>query len=258
MNLQNDPQSFALMKFGIGQPVLRSEDPMLVRGEGRYTDDIKLAGPGLCGDGAQPPSPTASSSGIDTDGRAHDAGRARRLYRRRPRRLRHAQMHRAVQEPRRHADEASRRGRRCRPTRCASSAIRSPSSSPRPLLQAKDAAEAVEVDIEPLPAVTEPERRGAPGRAAASTTKRRATSRSTTTSATPRRWRRPSPRPRMSPAQARQQPRGRQRDGAARGDRRLRSGERALHAAAPLARACSACGATSRTFSRSSRSRCAS
>ena len=25
MNLQNDPQSFALMKFGIGQPVLRAK-----------------------------------------------------------------------------------------------------------------------------------------------------------------------------------------------------------------------------------------
>src|SRR6516162_4628856 len=34
MNLQNDPQNFALMKFGIGQPVPRSEDPTLVRGEG--------------------------------------------------------------------------------------------------------------------------------------------------------------------------------------------------------------------------------
>src|ERR1700730_10119265 len=44
MNLQYDPQSLALMKFGIGQPVPRSEDPMLVRGEGRYTDDVKLAG----------------------------------------------------------------------------------------------------------------------------------------------------------------------------------------------------------------------
>src|SRR5437899_12992322 len=44
MNLQNDPQSFALMQVGIGQPVPRSEDPTLVRGEGCYTDDIKLAG----------------------------------------------------------------------------------------------------------------------------------------------------------------------------------------------------------------------
>src|SRR5262252_9177664 len=43
MNVQNDPQSLALMKFGIGQPVSRAEDPTLVRGEGRYTDDVKLA-----------------------------------------------------------------------------------------------------------------------------------------------------------------------------------------------------------------------
>src|SRR5229473_3386765 len=42
MNLQNDPHSLALMKFGIGQPVRRTEDPTLVRGAGRYTDDVKL------------------------------------------------------------------------------------------------------------------------------------------------------------------------------------------------------------------------
>src|ERR1700745_1992693 len=44
MNLQNDPEAFALMKFGIGQPVPRSEDPILVRGEGSYTDDRQLEG----------------------------------------------------------------------------------------------------------------------------------------------------------------------------------------------------------------------
>jgi hypothetical protein len=32
----------ALTKFGIGQPVPRNEDPMLVCGQGRYTDDINL------------------------------------------------------------------------------------------------------------------------------------------------------------------------------------------------------------------------
>jgi carbon-monoxide dehydrogenase large subunit len=32
----------ALTKFGIGQPVPRNEDPMLVRGQGRYTDDLNL------------------------------------------------------------------------------------------------------------------------------------------------------------------------------------------------------------------------
>jgi carbon-monoxide dehydrogenase large subunit len=44
MNVQDDPQTLALMKFGIGQPVPRTEDPTLVRGEGCYTDDIKLPG----------------------------------------------------------------------------------------------------------------------------------------------------------------------------------------------------------------------
>jgi len=34
----------ALMKFGVGQPVPRTEDPKLLRGEGRYTDDINLPG----------------------------------------------------------------------------------------------------------------------------------------------------------------------------------------------------------------------
>src|SRR5580693_6574954 len=33
----------ALMKFGVGQPVPRKEDPTLLRGQGRYTDDINLA-----------------------------------------------------------------------------------------------------------------------------------------------------------------------------------------------------------------------
>src|SRR5262249_16191584 len=44
MNVRNDPHSLALMKFGIGQPVPRSEDPTLVRGEGCYTDDVSLPG----------------------------------------------------------------------------------------------------------------------------------------------------------------------------------------------------------------------
>jgi carbon-monoxide dehydrogenase large subunit len=33
-----------LTKFGIGQPVPRNEDPTLLRGEGRYTDDLNLSG----------------------------------------------------------------------------------------------------------------------------------------------------------------------------------------------------------------------
>ncbi|HEX4261293.1 MAG TPA: xanthine dehydrogenase family protein molybdopterin-binding subunit [Acetobacteraceae bacterium] len=34
----------SLLKFGIGQPVPRKEDPVLLRGEGRYTDDLSLPG----------------------------------------------------------------------------------------------------------------------------------------------------------------------------------------------------------------------
>jgi len=34
----------AFSKFAVGQPVPRNEDPMLVRGEGRYTDDLNLPG----------------------------------------------------------------------------------------------------------------------------------------------------------------------------------------------------------------------
>ena len=44
MNLQNDPQSFALMKFGIGQSVTRKEDDALLRGAGRFVADHAPAG----------------------------------------------------------------------------------------------------------------------------------------------------------------------------------------------------------------------
>jgi carbon-monoxide dehydrogenase large subunit len=44
MNLQNETESLALMQFGIGQRLPRAEDPTLVRGQGCYTDDVKLEG----------------------------------------------------------------------------------------------------------------------------------------------------------------------------------------------------------------------
>ncbi len=44
MDDQTSENALSLMKFGIGQPVLRTEDPTLVRGEGRYTDDINRPG----------------------------------------------------------------------------------------------------------------------------------------------------------------------------------------------------------------------
>ncbi|WP_193181147.1 xanthine dehydrogenase family protein molybdopterin-binding subunit [Nisaea sediminum] len=39
-----DENRLGTMKFGIGQPVPRSEDPKLLRGEGAYTDDTNLDG----------------------------------------------------------------------------------------------------------------------------------------------------------------------------------------------------------------------
>jgi carbon-monoxide dehydrogenase large subunit len=36
--------ALSLTKFGVGQPVRRSEDPTLLRGEGRYTDDVSRPG----------------------------------------------------------------------------------------------------------------------------------------------------------------------------------------------------------------------
>ncbi|WP_426956701.1 xanthine dehydrogenase family protein molybdopterin-binding subunit [Muricoccus radiodurans] len=36
--------AFANLKFGIGQPVPRQEDPILLQGRGRYTDDVNLPG----------------------------------------------------------------------------------------------------------------------------------------------------------------------------------------------------------------------
>ena len=44
MDDQTTESALSLTKFGIGQPVRRSEDPTLVRGQGSYADDVGLAG----------------------------------------------------------------------------------------------------------------------------------------------------------------------------------------------------------------------
>jgi carbon-monoxide dehydrogenase large subunit len=44
MNDVSSESGLALEKFGIGQPVLRVEDPKLLRGQGRYTDDVSAPG----------------------------------------------------------------------------------------------------------------------------------------------------------------------------------------------------------------------
>ena len=44
----DDSIQWGLTKFGVGQPVPRNEDPTLLRGEGRYTDDINLKKQAWC------------------------------------------------------------------------------------------------------------------------------------------------------------------------------------------------------------------
>ncbi|MFL5287804.1 MAG: xanthine dehydrogenase family protein molybdopterin-binding subunit [Rhodopila sp.] len=44
MNGNVDLTQFAQEKYAVGQPVPRKEDPTLLRGEGRYTDDLNLPG----------------------------------------------------------------------------------------------------------------------------------------------------------------------------------------------------------------------
>ena len=39
-----EENALALEQFGVGQPVLRVEDPKLLKGQGRYTDDVNVAG----------------------------------------------------------------------------------------------------------------------------------------------------------------------------------------------------------------------
>src|SRR4029077_8608270 len=42
MNVQDRPDTLDMNKYGVGQPVPRTEDPILVQGHGRYTDDLNL------------------------------------------------------------------------------------------------------------------------------------------------------------------------------------------------------------------------
>ena len=48
MNVLFDARKPESLKFGIGQPVPRQEDPTLLKGDGRYTDDINLPGQAYC------------------------------------------------------------------------------------------------------------------------------------------------------------------------------------------------------------------
>ena len=44
MTIRVNDEQLSTMKFAVGQPVLRNEDPTLVQGQGVYTDDVSLPG----------------------------------------------------------------------------------------------------------------------------------------------------------------------------------------------------------------------
>ena len=158
-------ESWSVTKFGIGQPVLRSEDPALVRGRRPLHRRCQHLRAGACGDGAQPPRPRRHPQYRRRGGEG-DAGRARRLYRRRPHAAGYGTLKCIVPFKNRDGSEMKKPPRHA----LATDKVRYVGDPvafvvAETLLQAKDAAEAVEVEIEPLPAVINPEdavRDGAP------------------------------------------------------------------------------------------------
>ena len=187
--------ALSLTKFGVGQPVRRSEDPTLVRGEGRYTDDVNRTGQAYA----------AMVRSRDAHGviRAIDTEAAKTMP--------------GVLAVLTAADLTGYGGLKC--TLPLKNRDGSPIHYvPRPALagdkvryvgdpvacviaetvaQAKDAAEAVALDIELLTPVLKPADAVKPG-APLVFDEFRTISRSTITTATPRRWPRPSPRPSTS------------------------------------------------------------
>ena len=196
MDDQTSENALSLMKFGIGQPVLRTEDPTLVRGEGRYTDDINRPGQAYA---VMVRSRDAHGviRGIDTAAAkampgvlavltAADLSAYGGLKCNLPLKSRDGSPIRYTPRPALAGDKVRYVGD---PVACVIAET---------VAQAKDAAEAVALDIEPLPAVMTRARRGeSPARRRSGMTCR-AISRSTITMATRTRSPRPSPRRRMS------------------------------------------------------------
>ena len=161
MNVQDRSNTFDLNKYGVGQPVRRTEDPVLVQGHGRYTDDLNLPGQAYAvlvrsrnGHGI--------IKGIDTSAAkampgvlAIYTGADLAAY---------GTLKCAVPFKNRDGSEMNKPKR----PSLTSDKVRFVGDPiaivvAETLLQAKDAAEAVEIDIEPLPAVTQASEAAKPG-----------------------------------------------------------------------------------------------
>src|SRR5262249_5774445 len=152
-----------LAKFGIGQPVLRSEDPVLLRGQGRFTDDVSVPGQAYAvivrsrhahgiirAINTEAARALPGVLGVYTGADLVAAG--------------YGTLKCIVPFKNRDRSELKNPPRNALPT----DKVRDVGDPvvfvvAETLVQAKDAAEAVEVDIEPLPAVTNPEDAARPG-----------------------------------------------------------------------------------------------
>ena len=121
-----------LMRNSASASRCRARGPEAGAGQGPLHRRHQPARPGLCRDGALAVCARHASTASIPPTAAAMPGVLGVYTGAGPRGLRHAQMHRAAQEPRRHADEEAAAACARRPTRCASSAIRWPSWSPRP------------------------------------------------------------------------------------------------------------------------------
>ena len=151
----------ALTQFGIGQPVPRTEDPTLVRGHGRYTDDIALPGQAYAAIVRSTHAHGAIRS-IDTQAAkampgvlgvyvAADLSAYGSLKCALPLKNRDGTPLRYVPRPALASDKVRFVGD---PVACVVAET---------LTQAKDAAESIALDIEPLPAVTRASEAAQPG-----------------------------------------------------------------------------------------------
>ncbi|MGY0574423.1 xanthine dehydrogenase family protein molybdopterin-binding subunit [Bradyrhizobium sp. RDM12] len=155
--------AIALQKYGVGQPVRRKEDDTLVRGKGRYTDDFNLPGQAHC---VVVRSPHAHGVirgiGIDTarampgvlgvwTGKDLDAAGYGPFTCGLPLKSRDGSP----------LLQTNRQPLATDKVRFVGDPVAFVVAET--LAQARDAAEAVELDIEPLPAVTDPEEAAKPG-----------------------------------------------------------------------------------------------
>ena len=141
-------------QFSIGQSVRRREDPRLLTGRGRYFDDLKLADQ-LHAAIVRSPHAHADIKGIDTRAALQMPGVHAVLTGKdyRGRRPRHAAVDGALQEARRQPDVPAARGRPSRSTACMHVGYPVAVVVADTLDLARDAAERVEVDYAPRPAV---------------------------------------------------------------------------------------------------------